>query len=151
MPLIGRDKVDKAIEARYLKANDDLLKIYLRGMANIIKDTPVDKGTARNNWFFSIGAPSSAITTSSSNGLATIRELRKVPKRVLNRKLYLTNNLPYIGVLEYGGYPSPVKKGSYIKSLKKYQKLSSGGFSLQAPGGWVRKALMTMQSDIRKL
>jgi len=52
-------------------------------------------------------------------------------------------------VLEYGGFPSPVEKGSYIKG--KYQKLSANGFSKQAPNGWVRATVIQMQNKIRSL
>jgi hypothetical protein len=45
---------------------------------------------------------------------------------------YLTNNLPYIQQLEYGGYPDPVKRGSWIKRSRHsgpahYEILSEGG------------------------
>ena len=152
MPLIGRAAVDKAIEKRYLQANDDVKGVYLAGLTQIISGTPVDSGRARNNWFLSVGSPSGATTSSKSKGLATIRQLRKMPKRVLGRKLYFTNNLPYIGLLEYGGYPKPVKKGSYNKKTKKYEILSINGYSMQTDGGpWVRPTLLKMASKIRKL
>jgi len=62
-----------------------------------------------------------------------------MPKIVLNKKIFYTNNLPYIGVLEYGGFPVPGGD------------LTSGGFSKQAPEGWVRKTLIQMQNKIRSL
>ena len=139
MPLIGRAAVDKAIEKTYLDANDNDRGVYLAGLTEIVQGTPVDSGRARNNWFLSVGSPSGATTTSKSSGLATIRQLRKMPKRVLGRKLYFTNNLPYISKLEYGGYPVPGGDKT------------AGGFSLQAPDGWARKTLALMQSKIRKL
>ena len=37
-----------------------------------------------------------------------------MPRYVLGKKIFFTNNLPYIGILEYGGFPKPVKKGSRI-------------------------------------
>jgi hypothetical protein len=75
-----------------------------------------------------------------------------MPAYVLNKKLYLTNNGPGINSLEYGGFPNPVIKGSYIKKSKSYEKLSTGGWSNQIdPGGWVRKTLILMQNKIRSL
>lgn len=126
MPLIGREKVKQGIDVVYQSANDNLRGVYLAGLGNIIQGTPVDTGRARNNWFLSVGAPSNSITTSKSKGLATIRSLRKMPLRVINRKIYLTNNLPYIQALEFGS-------------------------SKQAPSGWVRSTLMKMQKKIRGL
>lgn len=151
MPLIGRDKVDKMLESSYLKLNDDLRGVYLAGLFNIVIETPVDTGRARNNWFLTIAAPSSQTTKSNSGGLGAVKQLRGMPKRVLNRKIYYTNNLPYIATLEYGGYPNPVKKGSYNKKKKSYEILSSGGFSKQAPSGWVRSTLIKMRNKIRNL
>jgi hypothetical protein len=151
MPLLGRKNVDSAIDDLYTKTNDNLRGVYFAGLINIVQETPVDEGRARNNWFLSVSTPSSATTTSKAKGLGAIRQLRSMPKRVLNRKIYYTNNLPYVALLEYGGYPSPVKKGSYDKRKKKYEILSINGFSKQAPNGWVRKTLIEMQNKIRAL
>ena len=140
MPLKGRAKVDKAIEKTYLKANDNVRGVYLQGLYNIVIGTPVDEGRARNNWFLTTGAPSSKSTTSKSKGLGAIRSIRQMPKRVINQKMFFTNNLPYIETLEYGGYPSP-NNG----------KKTASGFSKQAPNGWVRKTLKEMAKKIRAL
>ena len=54
--------------------------------------------------------------------------------------------------LEYGGFPTPVKKGSYNKKKGKYEKLSAGGWSKQTdPGGWGRVALMKAVQKIKTL
>ena len=74
-----------------------------------------------------------------------------MPQKVLNNKMFFTNNLPYIETLEYGGYPSPVKKGTWNKKKKAYEIRSSGTFSDQAVGGWVRKTLRVMAKKIRSL
>ena len=70
----------------------------------------------------------------------------------MNQKIFFTNNLPYIETLEYGGYPNPVKKGTWVKKSKSYEVRSTGGFSKQvAPDGWVRKTLKAMAKKIRQL
>jgi len=139
MPLLGREKVTKMTEDAYLRVNDNVRGVYLSGLTNIVQATPADTGRARNNWFLSLGVPSSGTTTSKAQGLAAIRQLSQMPKLVLNKKIFYTNNLPYIGVLEYGGFPVPGGD------------LTSGGFSKQAPDGWVRKTLIQMQNKIRSL
>ena len=152
MPIKGMAKVKKAISKDgdiYTNANDSIRAVYLGGLFNIIIETPADTGRARNNWFLSADSPSSKSTKGKSGGLSLVSKLQSMPKRVLNRKVFMTNNLPYIGTLEYGGYPNPVENGSWIKG--KYQKLSQGGFSKQAPGGWVRVILIKMQNKIRGL
>lgn len=138
MPLKGLDNVKKAMNVDiYLQMNNDIKGVYLSGLTNIIKETPVDSGRARNNWFLSVSSPSTKLT--SVSGAASFNQLNKLPKRVLNRKLYFTNNLPYIGTLEYGGYPVPGGE------------LTEGGFSKQAPKGWVRSTLIKMANKIRSL
>ena len=150
MPLIGRKGVDDAIDDLVMSVNNDVRGVYLAGLSNIVKETPADTGRARNNWFLTVNAPSNRTTTSKdSGGGSSLSQAGKLPKSVLGKKIYFTNNLPYIGALEYGGYPKPVKKGSYING--KYQKLSSGGFSKQAPNGMVRKTLILMRNKIRSL
>lgn len=151
MPLIGRENFKKLTDQGYESANNEVRSVYFSGLFNIIKGTPVDEGRARNNWFLSVGTPSSNSTTSKSEGLSTIRSLRTMPNRVFNRKIYFTNNLPYIETLEYGGYPDPVKLGTYNKKSKKYEKRSIGGFSKQAKVGWVRVILIKMRNKIRAL
>jgi hypothetical protein len=152
MPLIGRVNLDLAIDDLVDVANDDVRGVYLAGLKNIVQDTPADSGRARNNWFLSVGAPSNKITTSSSvGGVGSLSQASKMPKDVLNNTIFFTNNLPYIGVLEYGGFPSPVEKGSYIKRSKSFEILSINGFSKQAPNGWVRKTVIQMQNKIRSL
>jgi len=152
MPLRGRKSLDTAIDNLVLSANNSLRGVYLAGLSNIVQETPADSGRARNNWFLSVNAPSSKTTTSASiGGGGSLSQASKMPANVLGKKLYFTNNLPYIGVLEYGGYPSPVKKGSYIKRSKSYEILSINGYSKQAPNGWVRANLIRMQNKIRSL
>ena len=143
--------VKKMTSDRLVKMNDDVRGVYLAGLFNVVEGTPVDSGRARNNWFLSVSAPSQKTTKSKSKGLAAIRQLQTMPKSVLNKKLYFTNNLPYIGLLEYGGYPKSVKKGTFNKKLKKYEIRSISGYSKQMPRGWVRVALRLMANKIRKL
>jgi len=145
MPIKGRKNVDRAIEKRYLAANDDIRGVYLQGLYNVVLGTPVDEGRARNNWFLTIGAASGNSTTSKSKGLSAIRSIRQMPKRVMNQKIFFTNNLPYIETLEYGRYPNPSKG-----------EKTTGGYSTQvtqykSPKGWVRATLKSMASKVRRL
>ena len=151
MPLLGRNKVQHEIEVGILdRMNTNLKGVYLSGLGNIIAGTPADEGIHRNAWRLSVGTPSSATTTSKSKaGASSLRQLEKMPDMVLGKKIFFTNNAPAITTLEYGGFPNPVKKGSYINGA--YQKLSFNGFSKQAPNGWVRSTLISMQNKIRSL
>ena len=141
MPLIGRENVQRAIDQTRVNANNDIRGVYFSGLAAMIKQTPVDEGRARNNWFLSRSSPSGETTTSSSdNGSSSFAQLGNMPLDVLDKKIFFTNNLPYIETLEYGGYPNP---SSGTKT--------AGGFSKQAPTGWVRKTLKSMAKKIRSI
>lgn len=140
MPLRGVNKVKASIDAVKDSVNDDLRGVYLAGLSAIIKSTPVDEGRARNNWFLTHRTPSTRTTSSRSDGgTSSINSLQKMPKDVIGKKLYFTNNLPYIGVLEYGRYPIP--GGSK----------TAGGFSKQAPKGMARINILRMAKKIRSL
>lgn len=54
--------------------------------------------------------------------------LNAVPDTKGDESLFISNNLPYITTLEYGGYPNPPKKGTG-KTIN--------GYSKQAPNGMV--------------
>jgi len=152
MPLIGLERVKAAIDDIKKDVNDSVRGVYVGGLLNVIEKTPADKGEARNGWILSVGAPSQSIASSkSASGNASFRQLAQLPLWVLDKTIYYTNNTAHIGVLEYGGFPSPVEKGSYIKKTKSYQILSVNGFSKQAPNGWVRKSLIEMENKIRSL
>ena len=151
MPLKGLGDVKKAMEDLKQSANDDVTGVYLAGMKNMIEQTPAQSGGTRNSWFLSTKSQvSNTARKPSIGGSDSISSvLRGMPKNVLGKTLYFVNNSPPINLLEYGGYPNPVKLGSWIDG--KYQILSSGGYSKQAPGGWVRKNLILMQKKIRTL
>lgn len=146
MPIQGRKNVSKAIVELKKTTNDNLKKIYFNGLSKIIIGTPVDSGRARSNWFLTTNIPSSS-TTALSNRIENI----DLPENVLGKKIYLTNNLPYIESLEYGGYPNPVKNGTWNKKRGSFEIRSINGFSEQAPKGWVRTQLIRMQNKIRDL
>ena len=141
MPLKGLGKVKKAINVDiYNQLNDEVSGIYFTGLAFVIRRTPVDTGRVRNNWFLSTMEPSSKVRGGKSQGgSSSFTQLKKIPKKVLGKRVYFTNNLPYIKKLEYGGYSQPGTKKT------------KNGFSIQAPGGFVRDQLKLMANEVRKL
>ena len=128
MPFIGIDNAISAIDQLVEDTNDNVRGVYIGGLTPIISETPADKGEARNGWILSVGTPSTSIsTTKSTSGSSSFRQLAQMPNYVLDKVIYFTNNTAHIGVLEYGGFPNPVKQGSYVDGS--YQILSIGGFS----------------------
>jgi hypothetical protein len=143
--LKGRKRLDAAIKERIEALNIGVKSIYFEALKAIVKMTPEDKGRAIQGWFLSVANPSSALT---GGGVA---QLSKMPKNVLGKKIFFTNSTPYINKLEYGGFPSPVKKGSWDKVSESYVKLSANGFSEKAPNGFVRVNLKRAQMKIKQL
>ena len=152
MSLIGRKSLDMAIDGAVKQMNNNLIGIYTKGLVNIVLATPVhfkDGGRLKNNWFLTVGQPSSKTRSGNKGGSSSLGELGKMPDSVLGKKVYFTNNLPYANTVEYGGYPNPVEVGTWTGN--KYQKLSAGGYSRQAPNGMVRIAIKKMEQRIKKL
>ncbi len=145
MPIKGMDNVKKAIAKTKTQANMDIKSIYFSGLRTIIKATPVEESRAKNNWFLTEGNASGLSGRSKDkSGSGSEASLMTMPPNVLNKKIYFTNNLPYIGVLEFGGYPTPGTDKT------------TGGYSTQltpfkSPKGWVRATLISMANKVRSL
>lgn len=106
--------------------------VTLRIGTAVILGTPVDIGRARGNWQTTVNTPAGGETArTDKGGSAAIAELSERMGGA-GTVTYLTNNLPYIEMLEYGGYPNPPKKPT---------GKTVDGFSKQAPTGMVRVAL----------
>lgn len=142
--------ISKKYETRMLQLHK---KVSLDLFKKVILKTPVDTGRARGNWMFGINT----IPTDVSDDAKGNESLRNVITGLKGVKLgdttVLANSVEYIGFLEYGGYPNPPKKGSWIKGTGKKSKRtgkylkggagkwvikSDGGYSKQAPQGMVR-------------
>jgi hypothetical protein len=103
---------------------------------SIIIGTPVDTGRARGNWQTSIGQPiTGTVTRLDPSGSAAVDEA-KANIGPLGGITWLSNNLPYIGTLEYGGYPDGPN--------------TIGGFSKQAPAGMVRINVARIESLLKQ-
>ena len=93
--------------------------------SSIVKKTPVDTGRARGNWNITVGHDD---ILPKENTVPQFKSVEEVPKVEGDESIFISNNLPYITKLEYGGYPNPPKKGSG-KTIN--------GYSKQAPQGMV--------------
>jgi len=136
--LVGDKALKKAIRKKVRETNNSLRAAYLQGLNDIVIDTPVDEGTARAGWNITINSPSGSLIGNTGTLFGMEAE---IPKNVLSKKVYMTNNYSYINVLEYGGY-----KGVGDKTA-----MGDGGkiFSDQvAPSGWVRKSMQVMAKRI---
>lgn len=106
---------------------------------SFIDSSPVDQGRFRANWLVTFGGTNKFTKSKDKGGEKTKAKLRgKILSQKRWDKFTITNNLPYALVIEYGGYPSPVKKGTYLGKGKGYEIRSRGGFSKQAAQGVMR-------------
>ena len=104
--------------------------------SDIIKDTPVDSGRLRNNWFPAINKFSEKTTKrTGKEGTARISDAVRVGNRFeLGDTITLTNNLIYAKDIEFGLY------GEGSKTI--------GGFSKKAPAGMVGINVIKWQSRL---
>ena len=123
-----------------LAASTDLMKRVNREVKRqlrstckkVIRDTPVDTGRLKNNWYASnrrIGVRSTKATDPS--GQNSLSRVDKALERLkAGQRFYFFNNLPYARVVEYGMYPNPPKNPT---------GKTFNGFSKKAPEGMLRK------------
>jgi hypothetical protein len=103
----------------------------------VILSTPVDEGRLRANWQTTVGAPATGtVDTDDPSGVAAIAGIL-ANQGGAGKVTYLSNNLPYSVVVEYGLYPNPPKLGTRLKGGG-YEIRSIGGYSRQSPAGMVR-------------
>ncbi len=107
--------------------SDEIFRItVIKFFGQIVHVSPVDKGRFRANWFATIHRPSTKVNLHSEKSEnSVIKDIERIVNGVrVPRGFWLTNNLPYSEVIEFGGYRNGPK--------------TSGGFSRQAPKGVVR-------------
>lgn len=118
------DSFDKAVleveKVIIVETVDEAKKVAIRASQAVILATPVDTGRARNNWQASLDSP---VTEEMSDllfdttGLAAISknnsEINKFNPPEEGGKVYISNNLEYIGALNDGHSAQAV--GGYVE------------------------------------
>ncbi len=95
----------------------------------VIKGTPVATGRAKANWQATINTPANgtvdAVDTSGpSSGGKTLQAAMPVAQNAVGKTYYLTNNVPYIGILEFvPNFTKLTETGWVRKSVKKFNKI----------------------------
>ena len=110
---------------------DAINKFAFEVFKRVVTKTPLDTGAARQNWLVSVNSPRQEIVDGSSNPLAEGQKVIKAAEG--DDSIYITNNLPYIRKLEYGGYGHWEGKTFIPANGDK----TVSGFSSQAPHGMV--------------
>ena len=139
------------------ETNKAIRKSVISVWGQIIDLTPVDEGRARSNWFMGPAIRSTTKDSTSDKGRSyVVARSRNI--NFLEQTMYLYNNLPYINMLEYGGYSTERKsngKGKKVstksgKSVLKNPPVTSTGYSSKAPKGMVRLSLLDWNKTINK-
>jgi hypothetical protein len=118
----------------------DLNKILNKSMANasqvaraialelesrVVLKSPVDSGRLRGNWNVGLNMPDKTEQAEDKSGsMANSRAVGALSSFKLGDSIFITNNLPYTHKLEFGLYGNGPK--------------TTGGFSKQAPHGFIR-------------
>ena len=141
-------KYDNPNDIQNLTKNtiDNLNKIMRLAALNLFRQvvlkTPVDTGRARSNWQATIGGVAKGTVDGEKSEEQILQEIVDVVSGGrIKQGFFLTNNLPYIQKLEYGGYPMSPKKGDK----------TTGGYSKQAPAGMVRISMAQIEKDLNEI
>lgn len=136
--------------------------VAIDGIAGTVDGTPMGipnnerspsqqpRGNVQFNWQSGRKVNSRVLTSGGG------RDGREFATKAIRGKLgkgksvYIFNNHPAITTLEYGGYPTPVKKGTYRRG-RGYERRSERGFSKLAPKGMVRVGLRRIRTRAAKI
>ena len=139
--------------AVHVQIEDVVRAVVFELLKMIVVRTPVDTGRAAGSWMVRGGEIDDFVLPESTH-LSHADAVAEVMARVKSvdfsnpaQMWWIYNNLPYIASLEYGLYPNPVKKGSYVKG-QGYVIKTVAGFSKQAPSGMVRISIAELEVRI---
>lgn len=149
---VANDKKDEAINA--------IESVYIDGIASIVESTPIGvpnsqrygsqkQGNVRCNWQSGRSVNSRVLTGSAKKGRSFAEKAIR-GKLGKGRSVFIFNNHKAINTLEFGGYPSPVRKGTALRGGG-HEIRSASGYSKQAPRGFIRVGIRRMNARLRRL
>jgi len=122
--------IDKALEGIETDANTFKRHVALDLLTRIVEKTPVDTGRARANWQVSVNAPETTqVSYRNDKHINAERDESGVMSKVigeggmviesveLGEDIFITNNLPYIEVLETGDHSDQAPQGMVALSV----------------------------------
>jgi len=117
-------KIQKRFEKRLHNAT---VATLLNVTTQVIKGTPVDTGRAKANWQATINTSANGTvesTDTSASGGKTLKTAVPVIKQSIGQVYHLTNNVPYIGVLEFvPNFTKKTETGWVRKAVKQFNKI----------------------------
>lgn len=112
----------------------------LARIIGVVARTPIGEingGRARSSWQVTVGQPGAAVPPEGAQAAGPETAMNALASLQPGQTVWISSALPYITVLEFGGYPNPPKGG---------EGKTVNGFSRQAPQGMVRITLDELQS-----
>jgi hypothetical protein len=99
--------------------------VVMKLFSSVILDTPVDTGRLRGNWQVSEGDPIKTTTARlDKSGQGPISEVNAVAAQSDGDvSIYLTNNLPYAGKIEFEGYSGKAPEGMVRRNVARFGRL----------------------------
>ena len=151
--------VRRFVEKTNLSLDAALRSIALEVLRRVVLRSPVDTGRLRGGWVVGLGSmpTGGGGRDPHGRGARTIeRGWGQIARAKMGQNIYIVNNIPYVLTIEYGQYPNPPKRGTYVKSGRirggvvgpGHVILSAGGFSKQAPQGMVRISVREVVREI---
>jgi len=156
MPWHGVDPIEWAAKTKDVPRK--AINIFaFEVLKRVVMRTPVDTGAARQNWLVTINGETDDYDESKKKGGHVVAKGKDVIDAAKgDDTIFIQNNLPYIKMLEYGGYGKAKGQGKSLIGRKRgtalpkgdsppsekqkdevESKITSEGFSKQAPNGMV--------------
>lgn len=148
--------LDAAAAAFHMTLEQTLKSICFELLRMIVIQTPVDTGRAAGSWMLRGGSadsfvlPESAHMSRDAAVSAVLARVTNVDFSDIKLVYWIYNNLPYIEQLEYGLYPNPPARGSWVPG-QGYVIKTVGGYSKQAPAGMVRISVASLEIKIASI
>jgi hypothetical protein len=123
---IAGDRMDEVVRGTLLDLSKRIVLRTPVGNPSLWQGPPppgYTGGQARGNWQASIGSPASGTTTAiDKTGTPTITSIAGETQNAPGNVWYLTNNLPYISILEHDGWSTQAKEGMVRISLRELDR-----------------------------
>lgn len=120
-----------------------------RRISGVVLLTPVDTGRTRSSWSVSRGQPAPSPRGGASRPPVDAMQATSAMQGMgPYETVWIASSVPWIHVLEYGGYPQTPRRGSWDKQAKRWVIKSAGGFSRQAPRGMVRITVAAVKAAL---
>jgi hypothetical protein len=138
------DNLNRILKKAGTNASAIARKVALELYTKVVVKSPVDSGRLRGNWNVGINAINSAEYEADvsklgamPSGSGMVRSMSALSTFKIGDVIYITNNMPYVYKLEYGLYNAGPK--------------TLGGYSTQAPQGFVRITYKEIVNDLENI